>query len=97
MHRLGYVRSIVQHSLLLLLLLSAAAQAEGLLAPAVFITAPQQTRTHALSTRSSLDKAALQPVAADRQLPAKRNAGQWLSHSVKPSDSAAPLLPRLRF
>jgi hypothetical protein len=97
MYRLGYARSIAQHSLLLALLLSAAAQAEGLFAPAVFITAPEQTRTQALSTRSGLEKAVLQSAAADRQLPANRNTGQWLSQSVTPPGSPAPLLPRLRF
>jgi hypothetical protein len=97
MHRLGYARSIAQHSLLLVLLLSAAAQAEGLFAPAVFITAPEQAHTQAISTRSGPEKAVLQSVAADRQLPADRNADQWLSQSVTPPGSPAPLLPRLRF
>lgn len=96
MHTFAYARSAVQHSVLVLLLLSTGAQAEVLFAPAVFITATPPPPA-AESTRSGLLTTALQPAAATRQQPASSPPNPWIGPSHPQPSIHAPQPPKLRF
>ncbi len=95
MHTFAYARSAVQHSVLVLLLLSTGAQAEVLFAPAVFITATPPPAAE--STRSGLLTTALQPAAATRQQPASSPPNPWIGPSHPQPSIHAPQPPKLRF
>lgn len=97
MHTFAYARSAVQHSVLVLLLLSTGAQAEVLFAPAVFITTATPPPPAAESTRSGLLTTALQPAAATRQQPASSPPNPWIGPSHPQPSIHAPQPPKLRF
>ena len=93
----AYARPATQHSLFILLLLSASTQAEVLFAPSVF-TAAAETVSHPQQTENGLKKAALRPTAAARLQPASSPVvSPWISQPAKPPDSSAPQPLRLRF
>jgi hypothetical protein len=97
MHRLGYTRTSVHLGIVIVVLLSANAQAGGVFAPKAFITAPQQSATYHRSTSNNLYKAALRPALEGRQEPADRTSNQWITAPADAFRSTTPQPPRLRF
>jgi hypothetical protein len=97
MDRFGYARTTAQLGALVLLLLSASAQAGGLFAPKIFNTAPPQSATSSPGANNNLYKAALQPALVSRQQHASRITGQWITGPTDVLRSVTPLPPRLRF
>jgi hypothetical protein len=97
MHSFDYRYPAGPIGAIVLMLLSAGAQAEELFAPNVFTSTPQLSEPYTQGTGNNLHKAALQQPIKGQKPPAANPASQWISAPTATSKSAVPLPPRLRF